>query len=222
MYLTIQRLVVVGIIGLFPMFVYVLILIAINARRRASMIPGTWDCAGVLLATSGFVLGGGPLILAGLDAGHASSSMLVWPIGEFLRVRAIRLLWRPGRWCSSSRLAAQTILISRRRHVSVLYNVETKHVQSALEYIFGRLSITWQKQDHHYDLKLMSDSSTESGIVPIETPAGNPYATAVLTLLMLPANCNVTLIWHPTEGAIRRLVEGELSQVLPNIRIRKW
>ena len=51
----------------FPLAIYLLILALINSRRRPTMISGPWDFALVLLALSGFILVGGPSILAQFD-----------------------------------------------------------------------------------------------------------------------------------------------------------
>src|SRR5258708_11566556 len=48
---------------LFPLAIYFLILAILNRRDHPVAVSGTWDFAGVLLAASGFLLLGGPLLL---------------------------------------------------------------------------------------------------------------------------------------------------------------
>jgi hypothetical protein len=219
MYLYDQRILIVGVIGLFPMLVYCLLLISLNSRRRASMIPGTWDCAGMLLATSGFLLAGGPLVLAGLDATWRRL-VLKAPVTDWRVFTGQGDVYALATWALVFVVAVggAAILINRRKHVTVLYNVDTRHISSALEYIFNRIAVVWKRYDQRYDLQLMNDNPLAPGQHITDTKGRSPYATATVTLLSLPANCNVTLVWDPAEGAIRRLVEGEISQILPNVR----
>jgi hypothetical protein len=214
-----QRVLIVGVIGLFPMLVYCLLLIRFNSRHRASMIPGTWDCAGMLLATSGFLLAGGPLVLAGLDATWRrlvlKARVTDWRVftgqGDAYALTTWALVFVIA-------MGGAAILINRRKHITVLYNVDTRHMTSALEYIFNQLSIVWTRHDQRYDLQLMSDNANAPSQPSPSSLIAQPYATAAVTLVSLPSSCNVSLIWNPAEGAIRRLVEGEISQILPNIR----
>lgn len=223
MHITAQRIVIVGIIGLLPMLVYCLMLFGLNTRRRASMIPGSWDCAGPLLATSGFMLAGGPLILAGFDAGWRRM-VLKARVTEWRSFTGEGDAMALGLWAFVfvAAVGGAAILITRRRHVTVLYNFDTRHVHSALEFSFNRFGLIWKRLDRGYDLRLMSDD-----LQAVASPAGaeakdvtgiQPYAVAELDLLVLPASSNVTLIWRPADSTIRRLVEGELSHVLPNLR----
>ncbi len=220
MHITEQRIVIVGIIGLFPMLVYCVLLIGLNTRRRASMIPGTWDCAGVLLATSGFLLAGGPLILAGLDAGWRRL-LTKAPVTDWRRFTGEGDILALAMWAFVfiAAVGGATILIGRRRHVTVLYNIDTKSVPAAIEYIFGRLGIVWKRHNLRYDLQLTDEivaSPATSGSAADHLRSA--IATASVALLTLPANCNVTLMWDSAESEIRRLVESELSQLLPNLR----
>jgi hypothetical protein len=52
---------------LLPLALYSLFLAWINGNRRAWIVSGTWDFAGVLLAVSGLLVAGGPAILTGLS-----------------------------------------------------------------------------------------------------------------------------------------------------------
>jgi hypothetical protein len=214
-----QRIMIVGVIGLFPMLVYCLLLISLNSRQRASMIPGTWDCAGMLLSTSGFLLAGGPLVLAGLDATWRRL-VLKAPVTDWRVFTGQGDAYALATWALVFVIAVggAAILINRRKQVTVLYNVDTRHIPSALEYIFNRIAIVWKLHDQRYDLQLMSDTVPAPGQQLTDTQGQSPYAKASVTLLSLPANCNVTLVWNPSESPIRRLVEGEISQVLPNVR----
>ena len=156
-----QRILIGSVVCFAPLLVYCLLLIGLNSRRRASMIPGPWDFAGVLLATSGFLLGGGPLILTGLNAGWRryvlgnsaadwrslsgegdAAALGIWTIYFIgLIVGAAWLLWR-------------------RRNYTILYNVDTEHFPAALEWVLGRLAIVWHRCENRYDLQKPPQSAS--------------------------------------------------------------
>lgn len=220
MYITTQRIIIVSIVGLLPVFVYCLLLIGLNTRRRASMVPGTWDCAGVLLANSGFLLAGGPLILAGLDAGWRRL-LTKAPVTDWRRYTGEGDLMALGLWAFVflAAVGGALFLILRRRHVTVLYNVDTKGVPASIEYILNRFGVKWQRKDHRFDMQLTDDViSPPSGSLSDARSMATIISSASVALLMLPASCNVTLVWSAAESELRRLVEGELSQLLPNLR----
>src|SRR5713226_10358576 len=56
-------LLLVGIACLFPVALYCLYLAMLHNRRNPTMISGSWDFAGVLIALSGFLLIGGTLLV---------------------------------------------------------------------------------------------------------------------------------------------------------------
>ncbi len=61
-----------------PLAVYLLILAMINRSRGPVVVAGTWDCVGLLLALSGFLLLGGPALLTGLY----EDWRLFWLLGQ--------------------------------------------------------------------------------------------------------------------------------------------
>jgi len=218
-----QRILIGGIICFAPVLVYCLLLIGLNSRRRASIIPGPWDFAGVLLATSGFLLGGGPLILSGFNSGWrrfvVSGDASNWRSfsGEgdalALGIWALYFIFL---------IAGASWLLWRRRNHTVLYNVDTEHFPAALEWIFGRLGIGWQRSENRYDLqKPYQDSSAPwmPGTPPdsVQKLQCQPNA-ARLFVHVLPSNRNVTMHWSVPDPEIRAQVEAEISRMLVNIK----
>ncbi|MBX7102912.1 MAG: hypothetical protein K1X57_02450 [Gemmataceae bacterium] len=224
-----QRIILAGIVGLFPMLVYCLLLIGLNSRRRASMIPGPWDFAGVLLATSGFLLGGGPMILAGLN-GSWRRYLLHGRVADWRTLSGEGNVLALAAWAGFFVfvVAACAFLISRRRHVTVLYNVDVPHFAAALEWVFGRLAIVWKKTDRGYELLKAHESGRRPWrpALPIQPGAEIPPRPEIeprptpawLVVQPLPGSCNVTLQWHGDYHDLRRKVEGEMQQLLVNMR----
>jgi hypothetical protein len=232
-----QRLLVGVIFCLFPLLIYCFLLMGLNGRRRASIVPGTWDFAGVLLATSGFVLGGGPMILILLNSswrqlvyrGKVSDWRLLTGEGDF---RAL-MIWAIFFFVV---VVGAAILIFMRRNVTVLYNTDTNHIWDALEWVFGRLGIVWKRQENTYELRKLRgnthvpwekelqsrDRADKNLVVQAQAPASTEAviqpATARLTVRILPTNCNVTMIWDRAQSELRDQVESEMTPLLPNIR----
>ena len=47
----------------FPLAIYCLVLALINGSRRPMLVPGSWDCIGLLFGLSGFLLATLPVLL---------------------------------------------------------------------------------------------------------------------------------------------------------------
>lgn len=227
-----QRILIAGIVCLFPLLVYCLVLIGLNARHRASLIPGTWDFVGVLLATSGFLLGGVPLILAGINS-NWRRFVLSGGVSDWRGLTGEGDARALGAWALIfiTIVAGSASLIFTRRNVSVIYNADTDHVWDALEWIFGRLGVVWKRWQNSYELKQVGPSirhpwvqSLRSGEFVNDQPATIPEprrsnaSYARLQVRILPSSRNVTLVWEGDVDGLRGQVESELSQLLPNLR----
>ena len=224
-----HRILIVAVICLAPFLVYCLILIGLNSRRRASLIPGSWDFAGVLLACSGFILGGGPLVLAGLNAACRWWVLRGRPTDWFHMIddANVRLAWVVYFLMV---IIGSTLLIWRRRNYTVIYNVDTDHFWSAFEWTLGRLAIIWQRIDNRYELHrplrpIALWRPKEAGLSG-ETPVGSAEAKVTseavkVAVHVLPSNRNVTLHWLTADPEMRGQVEAELSRMLPTCEPRK-
>lgn len=201
-----QRILIGASVVIFPLLVYCLLLIGLNSRRRASLIPGTWDFAGVLLATSGFLLGGGSLILAGLNAGWRRyvmrGSVADWRSlsgeGDAVALAIWALFF-------GVLIVGSAVLIWVRRRVTVLYNLETEKIWQALEWIFDRQMITWSKRDTRYDLHRQRNPNEAA-------------AVARMRVQVLPSQRNVTLHWEVADPGIREDVEADLTSLLADLK----
>lgn len=231
-----QRILIGGIICLGPLLIYILILMGINGRRRASMIPGTWDFAGVLLATSGFLLGGGPLILAGLNSGWRRYLLHGKNVTDWRMLTGEGDVRAVGLWVLFFVVVISSagILIFARRHVTVLYNTDTAHIWDALEWIFGRVGIVWKRHENTYELMKLRDEAhapwanelrpldrldkNAVALTGLGSKADLRAANAQLNVQVLPSSCNVTLNWKDADPGIRAQVEAELTSLLMNIR----
>jgi hypothetical protein len=101
----------------------------------------------------------------------------------------------------------------------VIYNADTDHIWSALEWVFGRVGIVWQRRDNSYILQppLRPHTAWRPDLIP---EGDQPVARKPerLTVNVFPSACNVTLQWSPSSSETRGPVEAELSHLLPNMR----
>lgn len=215
-----QRILIGGIICLFPLFGYCLILVALNSRRRASMIPGTWDFAGVLLANAGFLLAGGPLVLVGVNAGWRRA-VLHGQYGDWRTLSGEGDARALGLWAVYflTVVVGVSWLIWSRRAMTVLYNVDTAHFWTALEWVLGRSGVAWERTENTYSLSKDVETTSAPWLAgePV-VPRKSRTLTAQLAVRVLPSSCNVTLVWSPSDSSLRELVEREISALLPNMR----
>jgi hypothetical protein len=129
-----------------PLAVYLFVLAQLNRRPHPVVVSGTWDFAGILFALSGFLLLGGPFIMAtinqdwrdfwvstplrsfeGLSGGWYYLRLLIWGL-YFLTV------------------AAGSILLLRwRSKVTSIYNVSAEAFNQSLAESLDRLQFPWRR-----------------------------------------------------------------------------
>jgi LPXTG-motif cell wall-anchored protein len=135
-----------ALVFLFPVAAYFLFLAMINARHHPTVVSGPWDFAGVLFATSGFLLAAGPYVLNALYTG----SRLRLDRGR-LTVFSFLGSDRWGFWLALWGLYLGLIiggaawLLWRRRKVSVIYNVEPGALDAVLAQTLEHLQLGWTR-----------------------------------------------------------------------------
>lgn len=118
---------------LFPLGVYCLVLSRFNGRRRPVLVPGAWDFALLLFATSGLLLFLGPGLLTGFEFDPSEW----WLRAVLPRLRDPHdrsgLVWAAGCLAYLTlALAVPAGLLLRRRRVSCVYNATEEEVADAL------------------------------------------------------------------------------------------
>src|SRR5262249_4511160 len=125
---------------LFPVAAYLLFLAILNGRTHPTVVSGPWDFAGVLFATCGFWLVGGPIALSlfhscwrpafvqgemsGLGSGEWS---FLWALAWILYFAVV--------------LGAAVFFLWRRRAHTLVYNVEPAVFEEALAHVGARLGL---------------------------------------------------------------------------------
>lgn len=220
----------------FPVAAYLLYLALINGRTHPTMISGPWDFVGVLFATSGFWLVGGPVILSvfharwrpafmhGEMAGLASGDWsFVWVLAWLLYFGVV--------------LSVAAFFLWRRRACTLVYNVDALQLEDALGQVVARLGLGAARVGNRIvfqpaglavanelsqAVQVRSTLSADPGIEPapdgpLEVQEAGKKILAKLDLDPFPAMRNVTLHWRRDRAGIRRDVEAELSRHLAEL-----
>jgi len=229
-----QLLVFAGLVFLFPVAAYCLFLAMINNRPQPTMVSGPWDFAGVLFATSGFWLVGGPTALGAfhnrsrlaLAQGHVPSPAGMLASGwEFWVV-----VW--GIYFTIV-LGGAILLLLRRRGVTVLYNIAPATLDDALARALAQLRLQATRLGHRLFLSPAKEALANSAsdaiqpaprypgaslVVPAgaiaENKAEPPLGPATLEIDPFPTMRNISLRWRPGNETLRRDVEAELGKEL--------
>jgi hypothetical protein len=220
----------------FPVAAYLLYLAFINGRTRPTMISGPWDFVGVLFATSGFWLVGGPLVLTvfhsrwrpafvhGDMAGVASGDWsFVWVLTWLVYFALV--------------LVFTVFFLWRRRAYTLVYNVDVPQLEEALAQVVTRLGlgtarvgnrIVFHGSSVEIEKELSEAVAVRAGLAPapvLAAPAdalpneqdSGKKVLAKLDLDPFPAMCNVSLHWRRDANGIRRDVEAELARYLAEL-----
>jgi hypothetical protein len=192
-----------GFACLFPLAFYCLVLASWNSRRRPFLVSGPADFAGVLLATSGFLIAGGPLILATL---HENSHRIAEYPNFFAAWSALAGLTWPWvlLWAGYFVLVVggAACLLVRRRGVSVIYNIDPNDAQILVPEVISRLGVPLVSRGSGYFIDFAD--GPDSGHV-------------FLDMTIVPIMRHVTLRWSPAFRHSRRRVEAEIVRLLTDI-----
>ena len=203
---------------LFPLAFYCLVLASLNNRRRPTLVPGPADFAGVLVATAGFLIVGGPLILSGVHDAWRRTLLR----GNFASIRGL-LAEVPGPWLLVWLAYFLLVVVGalwllwRRRSVSVVYNLDAATAHKLLPDLFDRLGLPWTRRGGVYAIGF-SGSAAPAPVGPQGGPVA-PGVLAVLEVASAPASRNLTLEWADGGGLVRRQVEGELREALEGVEV---
>jgi hypothetical protein len=188
---------------LFPLAFYLLTLANWNGRRRPVFLSGPADFGGVLLATAGFLILGGPLILAGLHEIWRRSTLT----GSFhdIRVHLPEPSW-PWYFASGAYLllvvGGAAWLLIRRLPVSVIYNIDPADADNLVPVTLNRMGLSWARRGSAYWIEWVE----RIGIRRI-----------VADVTIAPVMRHMTLRWIATPVDVRPQVEAELRQTLAKI-----
>jgi hypothetical protein len=131
---------------LLPLAVYVFVLAQLNRRRHPVMVSGVWDFAGVLFALSGFLLLGGPFILASFNQDWRD----FWIRSPLRATEGLSEEWwylRLAIWGFYFLAIAggSALLLRWRSYVTCVYNVDPEALDQSLAEALDRLQLPWKR-----------------------------------------------------------------------------
>jgi hypothetical protein len=180
---------------LFPLMLYCLFLVGLNNRPRPTLVPGSWDFAMVLLATAGFWMIGGPVVLAGFQ--EQTQQILLRGSFATIRDHLHVKIWPWGLlWAGYFLLfvAGSAWLLRRRRAVSVVYHVEPASAYTAVESALAGCGWSWTRHGTEYVVE--------------------GKGRAVLEIAVAPLLRTVALRWPPGGEGFHDAFAAELTGVL--------
>ena len=213
-----------GLAFLFPIAVYCLLLALVNAREHPTLVSGPWDFAGALFGVSGFLVVGGPCILAGLHGRWREHIVHGGKIADLVGFSSEwGHLWKLA-WLIYFGLVigGAALLLWRRRRFSVVYNIDPAVLDEALAVVCGRLKLEMARMANRIQIGAAAPQAAGAlrEAVRVAYPLGDGVADAgsqagaSLALDPFPAMRNVTLAWDEIDTPVRRDVEAELGKVL--------
>lgn len=218
---------------LLPFSLYLLLLGSLNRRRHPVLVAGTWDFAGILFATSGFLLVGGPAIL--------SSGSEHWRMFWMFGAKGLPGTADGGApfWAFLAGLyfvvvvGGSAFLFWRQRPLTSIYNADAAVMEQALSrvcdrlglsplrsgnlYVFGTGGVALARppraegiQPPHYAPALADGPREEVSTLLIGELVGQAAVLEVDAFAMLR---HVTLRWEPARSVLRQEIEGELTRL---------
>ena len=173
---------------------YTLGIAFLNSRTTPTMVRGSWDFVGIVLALSGFILLGGPLLLGSID----SLWRAVMVRGNLVQLRNA---WRESGTLWISMWGGYFFFVVGfvvwglmvRRNVTVIYNLDPAVLAETLEELLERLGKSCKVQPN--------------GLVVI--PDG-------FLLEIVPQQWlrHATLRWNEAQPLSRLAIENELQKVI--------
>lgn len=219
---------------LFPLGIYCLALSRLNGRPRPVLVPGAWDFALVLFATSGLLFFLGPGLLTGFEFDPHEW----WLRIELPRVRDPRdrsgLLWAAA--CLAYLTVALSVsigLLLSRRRVSCIYNAGENDVAGALARVaasdgwtsarVGRRIVLRRGATAPVAVPVGAGSLEHVAPTDVASADGNgagsypPLPPVVVRLEPFARLRNVTVYWESCRPALRRRLERSLSAELAEV-----
>jgi hypothetical protein len=235
-----------GLVVLFPIGTYVLVIARLNRRSRPVLVSGVRDSAGLLLALSGFLFFLWPSLITGFNYWPRD----IWLYNHYSSLKGLGHQWWWVWWGFLWLVylvvvfGGSFLLMWSRRGVTVIYNVEPAVLNSVLERILDRLGPPWTRSQQRILIGHRSLFTRELHREPV--PAGplpvsdglaaqeaDRFAAAVqvtassaapedwrevLEVNPWPALRHVTLHWSSEADNLRYAVDAALRRALAQVR----
>lgn len=203
-------------IALMPLALYFLFLAFLNQRSRPTLLNGVWDFTFVLLGLSGFIIVGGPVLLAIVDSTWRS----YWfggNLGDVQKVWNASSGVSSGIACGYLGLLALLIGIGLyvRRSVTVIYNVDSSSLDPLLITSLEAKQLVWRRVLGGIEIgtRKRGTENSDSDLADAH-PSARALSgkTALLRIDSFPSFHHTTLRWQHYDQILRLEVEAELDK----------
>jgi hypothetical protein len=204
---------------LMPLALYLFFLGTLNQRDHPTLMSGAWDFAAALLGLSGFLLAGGPVLLAALDSTWRSYLFR----GNFAQIRAgwetNSIIWSTIAGLYLLLLTGGSALFLRARgRVTVIYNLDPSALPDMLTAALDSLGLPWRRVLGGYEIggghrrAVVADADVPP---PRTGPKLDPGGrTAFVVIDSFPGLRHATLKWLDPDPLLRRETEAALAKAL--------
>src|SRR5262245_9743437 len=133
-----------GLACLFPVSLYCLYLALLHNRRNPTLIPGSWDFVGALIALSGFLLIGGTVLIFSLHTAARDAWLRSAQFSQLRRAHAQLDALTLGIWgaYTLALVGGSAWLIWSRSEFTSIYNINPDEIEDVLEKMCGRLDLS--------------------------------------------------------------------------------
>jgi hypothetical protein len=197
---------------LLPLGIYCLVLAGINRRSSPLLVSGVWDTLGLLFAASGFLLASVPMFLNELYL-RTLDELPAEPIADtYFRHSLIWVAYY------TLLLIGSAVLLWRRRHTTMIYNVDSEVLHHQLDSTLASLGLGIRERQHRIVIVPAPPLQHETAIAegePIQAPVvAQDKRYAEIRIDSFPMFCHVTLHWDQCQDYLRQDIEKELEKGL--------
>jgi hypothetical protein len=202
---------------LIPLAAYCLVLAGINRRLHPLLVPGTWDCIGLLCAVSGFLLAVVPGLVSQIFSDRLRELAFVDPHAG-LKGAGIVLddWWGVLLAYYLLLIVAAAGLVFIRRTKTVIYNITADGWETALATVVQQLGLKQVRMGSWITLVPFPDKH-QGEATGAQVQALVAADALKLRADVFPALSNVTLDWKENSTAARAHFERELAGALREI-----
>jgi hypothetical protein len=199
-----------SLICLMPLALYFLFLATLNQRRRPTMLTGLWDFTCLLLGLSGFLLLGGPVLVAAINSA-LRNIMLSGTFAEFRAAwRSSGMVWSilAGAYLASLSMVIALFMLLRRK-VTVIYNIDPDALPDLLTGLLDGEGLRWRRVPGGLEIVRSRGALDGDQRPPL------PGDRAFVAIRSFPALRHVSLEWRHAETALlREEVESRVDKLL--------
>jgi hypothetical protein len=204
-------LIVVGLVCVFPLSFYFLILATLHHRPRPTIIPGVWDTAALFCGLSGFFLVGGTVLIGSLDQTIREywlrgGTLREWRILHLQADRSAKVLW------AAYLLGLSAILvrgIRSRRCVTVIYQLTPDELEALLHPILERLHQHAERRGAWWRIRSNAEESPARPKPDRFQPALKVDGSDAMRIALIR--------WHRVDASLREDLEAELRRAIRGV-----